>query len=71
VPDTSYELELIPLGTAPSTDGIYDVLLNEYKASEVGATVITMRSTTSAFLRPTDLKGIRVHHAGGSVVLLE
>ena len=71
VPDTSYELELIPLGTGPFTDGIYDVLLNEYKVSEVAAMVITTRSTTSAFLRPTDLKGIRVHHAAGSVVLLE
>ena len=71
VPDTSYELELIPLGTATSTDGIYDVALDQYKASEVAAMVITTRSTTSAFLRPTGFKGIRIHHAGESVTLIE
>src|SRR4030095_14438940 len=71
VPDTSYELELIPAGTTPSTDGIYDVLFNQYKADAIGLMVITTRSTTSAFLRPTGFKGIRIHHEGGSVTLLE
>ena len=49
VPDTSYEVELIPLGIPPFGDGIYDVVLNRYRAKEIGLTVITTASTTSAF----------------------